>query len=300
MKALLIANPGAGRMRRITPAQLAQALQERGLEVTIAAAEFSAAVALARQALSDPSLGYQRIVVAGGDGAINSLLPAFTEHPGHAVALALLPVGTVNVLARELGLPLSWPEAAVVAAQGVPRRIDLGRLNGRPFVLMAGLGFDAAAVQAIRTSVKSKLGAFAYVLNGLRLLLRTPAHTFRVTCDDANLELRAWQVVAANASRYTYRWRIAPQARIDDGRLDLCLLPELGRRRRLGQVLALLLNRPQGAAITYLSAERMEVCAEAAVPLQLDGDAFPAVETARIEVLPQALQVIVPGASEQR
>jgi len=120
-----------------------------------------------RDAMHHESPEQLRVIVAGGDGTINAVLPALV---GTSFPMAIVPVGSVNVLAREFGIPLAIDEAIGVAARGRLRRIDLGIADGRPFALMAGMGFDAAVVHSVASDVKNLVGPFAYVARGLSLL----------------------------------------------------------------------------------------------------------------------------------
>jgi len=287
-------------MRRVEPARLIARLEQWGLDITpVLAEEPGHALAAAEQRLANTAASYQRLIVAGGDGTINSLLPALQKT---SIPLALLPVGSVNVLARELGIPRSLREAARIAAHGIARRIDLGRFQsgsfqprraqGRPFVLMAGLGFDGAVVQAVRSSLKKRVGVLAYLLNGLRLLWAYPRRRFQINADDQSLEAEAWQVVIANAASYTYRWSLAPQAKIDDGRLEVCILQGMEGLPRLKQMASILLGKPEWAPVTHLSGRRIEIRADSPVPVQMDGDFALSTETAQIEVAPGALTVM--------
>lgn len=298
MRTLLITNPKAGRVRKLGPPRLVSLLEDQGMDVRLIAAETPAeSLDLLQRALTEQS--WQRVVVAGGDGTLHSVLPVFTDLARQELStapLAVLPVGSVNVLARELRIPLDIPSAARVAAQGRLRRIDLGLLNDRPFVLMAGLGFDGAAVASIRTAVKARLGALEYIGSGLRLLLRHPAFTLDIECDGVRTRAYSWQVLVTNSMNYTYGWTFAPHASIDDGRLDVCIMPDLGRCARLRQVLAVLRGRPAAAGVTHLSGREIVMTADEPLPLQMDGDPAPAVSIARFEILPQALTVVVPPA----
>lgn len=283
-------------MRRLPPTYPADLLAAQGLPTeTFLARSSTDALAAARGALPDES--YDRLIIAGGDGTINSILPVFAEAARagtRRLPLAILPVGSVNVLARELHIPRALPAAIQIAAHGSPRPIDLGLLNGQPFVTMAGLGFDAAAVHEVGAGIKRQIGVFSYVYNGLRLLLTYPARQFHITCDEQRLEMKSWQMVITNASSYTYRWSFAPQARIDDNQLEVCLLPERGPLGRLKQTAAILLNRPDWAPVICLPGRQIELQIEPEVAVQLDGDPFPAVSQAKIEVLRHGLEIIAP------
>lgn len=294
MNALLVFNPGAGRARRLDPLRLLAALKKCGLQARLLVLDDPAlATSAVKQALRESPAQFQRIIAAGGDGTIHALLPALVESPC-AIPLAILPLGSVNVFMRELGLPRALPAAIEIAAHGKPRPVDLGLFNSDPFILMAGLGFDGAVVKEIKGNVKARLGSLTYGLQGLRMLFAQPAQNFHIVCDDTAAQVRAWQIVVANASHYTYSRSLAPHARIDDGRLEVCILPEGGRWLRLRQVLAILLGHPGEGLIKYLSGRRITIATESAVAVQMDGDPMPAITQAQIEILPRRLQVMTP------
>ena len=293
MKALLVANPNAGRIGgEAGPVRLAQRLQDAGLETHAVPAGVVGAVADAlRQAIRREPEGQVRVIVAGGDGTIHAALPVLVET---GVPLAILPVGSVNVLARELGLPRELDAAIAVARDGIPRRVDVGIANGQPFALMAGIGFDAAVVRAVARPVKRLVGSLAYVTSGLRLLPSYPPSRFLILADGRQVEAQAWLAVVANAARYTYGWRIA-LARIDDGWLDLCLFRGQSTAERIGQVIAVLRGRHSThPGVAHLRARQFRFECEPPAPLQLDGD--PAGTTpVEVGLLRSALTVLVPA-----
>ncbi len=203
-------------------------------------------------------------------------------------------MGSVNVLARELGIPRGLKAAITVAATGAVWRIDLGLANGRPFALMAGLGFDAAVVGSVAADVKNVLGSFAYVARGLRVLATHSASRLRITADGRTFGAEAWLAVVANASRYTYRWRLARSARIDDGWLDLCLFQSSSAVQTAGQVLAALAGRHASyPGVLHLRARSLHFESDPPVKVQLDGDAVGETPV-RVTVAPRALGVVVP------
>ena len=292
MNALLLTNPNAGRLRGPAGiARIERALTQAGLSVERVHARDAASVSAAlHAALAGRDPTETRVVVAGGDGSIRAALPAVMGTP---FPLAILPVGTVNVLARELGLPRSLSAAAQVAASGHVRAIDLGLANGRPFALMAGLGFDAAVVHSVAPQLKNLVGAFAYVARGLALLARYRPSHFRIIADGETIEAEAWLAVVTNVPRYSHRWRLSPAAEMDDGWLDLCLFQSSSPREMAGQVVAVLQDRhadhPQ---VRHLRARRFRFDCEPPVCVQLDGDPE-GMTPLEIEVAEGALSVIV-------
>jgi len=294
MRALLLANPRAGVSRgHPALAEIDRRLHAAGMDVRLVEAAGLDGVAPAlRDALRRESPERVRVIVAGGDGTIHAALPALagTEFP-----MAVLPVGSVNVLARELGIPLRLDDAIAVARTGRLKRIDLGMANGRPFALMAGMGFDAAVVHSVAPDIKNLVGSFAYVARGLRVLATYPLSTFRITTEQGTIETDAWLAVVANASRYTYSWRLAPDARIDDGYLNLCLFHTRSPVQTAGQVAATLLGKHATyPGVFHVRARELRFECQPPVCVQLDGD--PAGETpVDLRAAPGSLTVVVPA-----
>lgn len=294
MRALLVANPRAGRVRNeATLTGIQQRLCSAGMEVSRLRASDAASLGEAlRSILREVPPDQVRVVVAGGDGTVNAALPALL---GTGVPLAIVPVGSVNVLARELGLPRALPDSVEVATRGVIRRVDLGIANGRPFSLMAGLGFDAAVVASVAPRLKSAIGSFAYIARGLRILAQYAPSHFRIATEERSLEAEAWLAVIANASRYTYHWTLAPEASIDDGWLDLCLFQSGSRARTLAQVMAVLGGcHADKAGVLHVRAREFRFECDPPVDLQVDGDVAGRTP-AEVRIAPMALSVMVPG-----
>jgi YegS/Rv2252/BmrU family lipid kinase len=244
-----------------------------------------------REALRTVRPAETRVIAAGGDGTIRATLPAIM---GTDVPLAILPAGTFNALAGELGIPLGLDEAIAVAAAGRPRCIDLGLANGQPFSQMAGLGFDGAAVHRVLPAAnKNILSPFA-LIRGAGLLATYSPSAVRVETECAQVEATAWAALVANASRYTYRLRLAPGALVDDGLLDVWLFESGSVVRTIGQVVALLRRRHTGyPGLRHVKARRIRFESIPAAWLHLDGD--PAGHTpVEVAVAASALTVIVP------
>jgi diacylglycerol kinase family enzyme len=153
------------------------------------------------------------LVVAGGDGSVHAVLPALVNS---STALALLPVGTSNVLARDLGYPLGRKAVSgcLQALQtGTLRRMDVGIVNGIPFVLMASTGFDAAVLPRVSEEMKRRWGVFAFIWTGLRKLRHYQPTRYRVISEAGEQEVEAVLLVVSNTSRYGWFTQIAPSAR---------------------------------------------------------------------------------------
>lgn len=288
----VIINPRAGgsRARRIAPAER-MALAERvgrraGLDVRPAVTESPGhGVELARRALAE---GASLVVAWGGDGTVNEVATVLAGSP---VPLGIVPAGSGNGLARELGLSRD-PEAALATAFTAPeRRLDAGVLGGRIFVNVGGLGFDAR-VAARFNEAGGRRGLVDYLRLTVRELWRyRPVH-YRIEHDGGRYTGAALIVAAANARQYGNGAWIAPRARPDDGRLDLVIvesaspLGNLWRARRLFD--RSLLEDPgvRTAQVTHVRVE-----ADEPVELHVDGEPAGSARQVVVGVLPGALRV---------
>ncbi len=292
MKALLVVNPEAGPVWM--PARvlrLEQLLAGVGFEVLRLPVESAGSVCDAiTAALGSHSPEDTRVVVAGGDGSIRATVPALMDTP---YTLAILPVGSVNVLARELGIPLAPAMAARVAMEGQPRVLDVGRANGQAFTLMAGMGFDAAVVHAVTRPAKRLFGSLAYISRAVGLAFRYGPSQCHLTVDGAVEDREVWLAVVTNIPRYAYRWQVSPGARLDDGILDLAMFEASSVSLGVKQALAVLRGDPDYEGITRRRGRTFRFEFDPPIQLQLDGDPAGATPV-DIDVVPGALSVMVP------
>jgi diacylglycerol kinase (ATP) len=236
---------------------------------------------------------FDMVVAGGGDGTINEVLNGL-EAP---VPLGIVPLGTANVLARELHIPVNDVAAAcAVLRDGIAKPLDLGLCNGRRFCLMAGIGFDAETVKEVPPNVKDLLGAPAYVLSGLRTLTQMErAIRYRVLLPEGRLVSRGMMLVVANAATYAGWLQIAPLAALDDGWLDLCLFRERSRLAFAGQWLRVLARRQlDDPHFLYRRVQELRVECDPPASVQLDGDYYGRTPV-EIRVLPGAVRVIRPA-----
>ena len=199
----VIYNPTSGHFRRERLDAAVAIWREQGIQTRLLPTESPGhATTLARE-----TSGVERIVAHGGDGTLNEVANGLVGRP---IPLAFLPGGTANAMAYELGLPRRADRAAPLLPALKPVSMFPGVVNGRAFMLMAGFGFDALAVYLVTGAVKSRLGALAYVANGLRALW-WPKPEIRVVAKDGS-ELAGCWVVAARARRYGGMFHIHPRA----------------------------------------------------------------------------------------
>jgi YegS/Rv2252/BmrU family lipid kinase len=245
---------------------------------------------LAREAVKkSPRL----IIAAGGDGTINEVINGLVHS---SVPLAILPLGTTNVLAKEIGIPDDVEAAMQKALSHTPRSIFLGKIgcmiNGaassRYFCLMTGIGFDAKAVYETNRTIKKISGEGAYVLSGIvNLIHYFPSELF-FTVDGR--EYSGYAAIVGKASRYGGNFRVTPDADILDPSLHICIFTGRSRsdllRYAIGVVRGTHLKLRD---VIYLKASNIEVIGNAHV--QIDGD-YLGTTPARITVEKDALQLV--------
>lgn len=237
------------------------------------------------------------LVVAGGDGTVHSVLPALINT---STALALCPLGTSNVLARELGYPLGKKamQGCLKALQhGAQRQLDVGVANGEPFLLMTGVGLDAHVVRQVTERSKRLWGVYAYIWTGAQQLRRYQPAQYVVQTDQELIEEHAVLWVISNVSRYGWFTTISPSAQPDDGMLDIIWFPALGAwRRRIWRV-AIDTFTGRAGKCAYLRRARARTVRLEAVPMQhFQCDGEPTGNTPlTVSILPRSLRVILPS-----
>jgi len=273
---------------------------------------------LVRQAVAD---GTRLVFAAGGDGTVRACAQALART---GIPLAIVPLGTANLTARALGIPARADRAIEAGFRGRDRRIDLARADlrgaagadagsggtdpdstdpgstdagsGISFVAMAGIGLDAAVVGAARPPDKRRLGWAAYAVAGAAHLA-LPPREFIVRLDGGEpLPRRARCVVVGNAGLLPGGFVLLPEARLDDGRLDVGILAPsgaLGWPRVAGRILTR--NRRQDRQLERFQARHVEISAGADLPRQIDGEVTAAGRTLVVAVWPGALTIRQPS-----
>jgi len=291
-RTLLIVNPisGHGRGKRAITAVSNELGGSGPVDIVVTAGAGDAE----RAAASAVEAGYQRVVAAGGDGTVNEVVNGLA---GSDTEMGIIPVGTANVLARELRLPVrDVRAAAAVVKAGVARRIDLGRAGSRYFAAMAGFGLDASVVRRIHPRVKGLIGVAAYGFAIAGALVKEKPARFTLDLDGERVETEAFIVIVANSARYAYGIEVAPHASLDDGKLDVIIF-QTDRPKKLAllhqayRVLAG--SHMRDPNIRYLNARHVKVDAEPRVLAQFDGDLAGATPM-EIEIAPKSLIVIAP------
>ena len=296
MRACVIFNPVAkGEKARQFRARLETFAKECMLKKTTVAGD---ARRLAAEAIRE---GFELIVAAGGDGTLNEVLNGFADAPDgfQRACLGVLPLGTVNVFARELGIPLA-PDAAWAALRsGREIRVDLPcaefTLNGKPerryFAQLAGAGLDARAIELVSWSLKKRIGPLAYVVAGLNALTeRRPL----ITASNNTTSLAGELILIGNGRRYGGDYEILPRADLRNGQLEVCVFPRANwlTLARCGPPL-LLRGRLPERVVRRFAATEFTLTGEATAAFELDGELTGRLPV-KFTVEPGALRVLAP------
>ena len=293
-RAVVISNPFASRAAEGTLARAVAALRQGGLTVDVAPTlQAGHGAELARAALDD---GARMIVAHGGDGTIMDIARTLV---GTGVPLGILPAGTGNRLADNLGI--RWSSAVAIILAGHARGVDVGRLEtstrSHLFAVAAGCGFDADAMHHTSPRNKRIFGSLAYTLTAFGLAMNIKRAKVRVETDATVWEGHAVSVLLANSGEIVPTGHpFAHHIKLDDGVIDVIILD--ARSFPGAARVAVRLGTGRSAdvrGITFLRARRVTVTAEPALRVQADGEAC-GLSPFTAEVLPGALTVLAPPA----
>lgn len=294
-RAWLIVNPVAGQddwAEKVAAAQ--DTFAAAGWDVTLKeTVKASDATTFAREAVADH---VDVVIVAGGDGTVNEALQGLAGQ--HTTALAVLPGGTVNVWATELGAKEHGSDVAQQIVQGRRHTVDVGRVNDRYFLMMASIGFDAATTATVADSaplkrLKRLAGPVAYGLAAVRTLFHFRGRRVSLTINGTPVSRRVLMLVIGNTRLYGGIAEITFQARADDGLLDLCVLGGRGPLDLLHRFWSVLRRQhAAGSGIDYRQVQTVVVDARHPLPIQADGEDI-GTTPATFAVIPDALEVIL-------
>jgi diacylglycerol kinase (ATP) len=268
-RAVIIANMAArGVRRRFDGEGALRFLRARGFTVELVVPGSAAEARMAARAAAEA--GAEVVFAVGGDGSLRDVAAGVA---GTKTALAAIPAGTANVFATEVGIPHGIRAAFAAHVEGQVVRMDLGWANDEPFLLMAGVGWDAAIARRIRPGLKRRLGAAAYVIQGLEALPSLHTEAVHWTSGQVSGDAPLSVLVLSNTRLYGGVVQFTPGADARDGLLDLCALSPVGRGDGTRLALKLLFGRLQGDRRVLDGLVRDLEIPTAGIPYQLDGDA---------------------------
>jgi YegS/Rv2252/BmrU family lipid kinase len=288
---ILIANPVAKRASEQAIQKAVTLLRSAGYEVHVRLTQKRGdAEGWAREAAKD---GAPLIIAAGGDGTFNEVINGIANS---GTAMAIVPLGTTNVLAKELDIPEDVAGATVHALRGKAHSVSLGRVEcvshssqvSRYFCLMAGIGFDGEAVYGVSEALKRRSGKGAYILSGLKTLMEYSPGELRFTLNGT--DYAGYSAIVGNASKYGGNFKITPDAMLQDPHFHIAIMHGKRRRDILRYIYGIFRERHLRLKdITYLKGDSLRI--EGIARIQTDGD-YLGTTPAIITVVPDALQLI--------
>lgn len=295
-EAVLITNPHASRVEHGALDGALRYLREGGVQVRVRrTAHRGHGADLAREAVAE---GARLVIAHGGDGTIMEVAAGLV---GSGVALGLLPAGTGNRLADNLGIGWSGRDATAIIVAGKRRALDLGRLTTsegtRYFAVTAGCGFDAELMHRTDSALKREIGVGAYLAAALKMGTTIPRARVRVETDHGAVESAAAMILVANCGGIIPLGSpMAPQIRPDDGFFDVLLVDVAGLAHAARVGLSLVMGEAdRDRAVTIVRGTRVAVTADPAMPAQADGEPHGTTPFAA-EMVPGGLTVLAPPA----
>lgn len=289
---LFIVNPIAG--PRKNKSHIIKAIQSRSHFLKYEIYETRRRGDATRAARDAVQQGFQVVVAVGGDGTVNEVASALVHTD---VALGIIPRGSGNGLARALEIPFSTADALEVIYQSGRKIIDIGKAADRYFCVVAGVGFDAQVSQAFDQSQLRGLMSYVWVI--VKELKHYSPQACEMLVDGKHVTCYPFLVTVANAPQYGNGAIIAPHAKMDDGYFDLCVVKEMAFLQKLVAAPRLFLgNIDKHPGVCYYKMKQVEFLATPPIRYHVDGEPVRCDEPLRIEVLPQALKVIVPYATK--
>jgi len=232
------------------------------------------------------------VVAAGGDGTLNAVVQGLA---GTSTALGVLPAGTMNVFARELGLPFnSLKKSLGVLDAGFIKEVDLFEANGHAFMQMAGIGFDAQVIEETALGSKKVFGPMAYLMSAVRVLGDKPPK-MRVTCEDGRIE-EGVCVMAGNGSLYGGQLKLFSKADNSDEMLDVLLFTEVGYKQVMDSLMGIATGDIDAwnSSVIYLQSRSFHVECDREVPMEADGEWIGRVREVSLKPAKRKLRVVAP------
>ena len=286
-KALFVINPVAGgKSKDHVPQLIQQHLDKAAIEPTIV---FTEEAGHAHWLAKEAAKTYQSIIAVGGDGTVNEVASAVV---GTSAALGILPFGSGNGLSRFLSIPMDTAKAIQNINDNNIELIDAGQLDGQWFFNMAGMGFDAHISQVF--AQKTKRGFITYFKSALQEIVNYKSQRYHMRIDGLEYDREAFMLSFANSSQYGNNAHVSPQASVQDGLLDVCVIkpfplyrfPEMGLRMFTK-------TAEKSKYVEIIRGTDIQITRKAAGPAHIDGEPQTIGADAQIKVVPLSLKVIV-------
>lgn len=232
------------------------------------------------------------VVAAGGDGTLNAVVQGLA---GTHTALGVLPAGTMNVFARELGLPPNnLKKALQILEEGFSKEVDLFEANGRAFVQMAGIGFDAQVIEETSWEQKKLFGPMAYVMSAMKVLGDHPPR-LRIISEEGQVE-EGFCALAGNGSLYGGQVKLFRKADHSDDMLDMLVFTEAGFKLIRDSVMGIATGGIDAgnSSVKYMQSSSFQVECDREVPMEVDGEYIGRVQDVSLIPAKRKLRVVAP------
>ncbi|MBB6111423.1 lipid kinase, YegS/Rv2252/BmrU family [Mucilaginibacter lappiensis] len=286
-KALFIINPiSGGKKKDGVPDLIDQNIDKAVFDATIV---FSDGISHARIIALEAVGKYDIIVAVGGDGTVNEIASAIV---GSDTALGIVPYGSGNGLARFLGIPMNPNQAIQALVNGQAENIDSGTINGKPFFNMAGMGFDAHISEVF--SHGKKRGFISYIKSSMQEIATYDEQEYHIEIDGKVYERKAFMLSIANSSQYGNNAHISPNASVQDGLLDVCLIRKFPLWRFPEMGIRMLTKTSESTSyVEIIRGKQINVTRKTEGPIHLDGEPQVMGTAIHINIVPSSLKVIV-------
>ena len=286
-KALFIVNPiSGGKKKDGVPELIESQLDANAYKPVIV---FSDGVSHARQIAKEAVNKFDLIVAVGGDGTVNEVASALV---GTDTPLGILPFGSGNGLSRFLGIPMDTSQAITNLSTGHMETIDSGKLNGKPFFNMAGMGFDAHISEVF--SHTKKRGFISYIKSSIKEVASYKPQTYQIEIDGKTYKREAFMLSFANSSQYGNNAHISPNASVQDGLLDVCVIKKFPLWRFFEMGIRMITKSVDKTKyVEIIRGRHIVVKRDSPGPVHLDGEPQITGTDTVIDVLPNSLKIIV-------
>jgi len=282
-RTLFIVNPVSARRHKLDLSTFHQSLDRRGINYQLV--EWQNAENISMDLNSVDLDDFELIVAIGGDGTLNEVLNA-TYRKGREYGL--IPVGSGNGLGRSLGIPRSVEKALDLLKKGSSRSIDVGVMNDRMFINVAGMGFDAEVAQAFGNTSRGFMG---YVIEVVRLYFSAREKHYSVITKDGQMELDAFLISIANGVQWGNDFFIAKDARCDDGMLDLVAMKKPAFYQ-IPSLLQALIKKKEHKLLRSFTSDRFTIHRTEQATVHFDGEPKHEGDELKISCIPRAVRVI--------
>jgi YegS/Rv2252/BmrU family lipid kinase len=269
-------------------AEIQKSLKALGLEIETSVTAYGGhGTEIARECAEQ---GYDLVIACGGDGTINEVINGLAESD---TALAVIPLGTANVFAIEMGSPVKLEDICQMIAAGETRKIDLGLANDRYFACMLGVGYDAHILKMADSELKGRWGAMAYAIAGTRNLLKYRFRKIRYQLDDEEKIRKGRYLFVCNGKFYGGGMELAPDADPSDGLLDVCVLKKKGLINFIRYLYGIWRGKVKHApGVKSFRCRKVSILKKGKHPVHVDAE-YLGKTPVKIEVRPLALKVCV-------